>query len=188
MACGGSTADRYTAALAARSWPDALSECHGIADEPDRSDCLVAILESNRRPLQDCDLVSSPLWREECQFMYAERVGSAGAFADAFATCDGLPNFAGECNHHILSQAIDRPTARPPREVGAAFARRTKSPDHEERFWGAYFSERFVSGLWIDATTCPTTACTQGARDAQERILARQADPALRFRAPPAPP
>ena len=118
--------------------------------------------------------------------MYAERAGKAGAFADAFGTCDGLPHFAGQCNYHILSQAIDHATARPPADVGAAFARHTKSRDDEQRFWGVYFRERFANGLWVDSTTCPTSACTRGAEDAQEWIRAHQADLALR--APPPPP
>ncbi len=160
----------YAAALAATTWDDAHGHCVAIRTEPARSDCLAAATEALGRPIADCADIKVDHWAQECRFQYAERTALTGDLADAFAACDGTPEYGRECSYHLIRQASHRVVDKSPDKItdpfgGADFARLTRAPDAERLFWKAYFRERLANGVLIDPTGCPTQACTDGAQD-----------------------
>jgi len=179
LGCDGRTdAQRYRDALAATDWETARADCLRLAD-PDRSDCLLAVMERlDRLAPEDCALVESPLWRDECTFLYAERAAGAGQLDQAFAACNAT-GFRRECSYHLIREAA-RGVLEAPADVAAAriapYASLPGAPDAPRLFWRAWHRERLARGIAVDPAVCGAdTACVQLARETVSTTLAGMA-------------
>lgn len=165
------SSQHYAAALAATAWADAHEHCVAIPAEPARSDCLATISERHDRPVADCAEIGVDHWAQECRFQFAERAAAAGKLDEAFAACDGTPEFGRECSYHLIRQVSRRVLDKSPAEVGDPFAgtgdygKLQRAPDALRLFWKGYFRERLANNVLIDPTGCRDKACIAGARD-----------------------
>ena len=183
MAGCGSTgltlSQHYVAAIAAGAWDEARAHCTAILAEPARSDCLATINEAHRRPLADCADIAVDHWAQECRFQFAERAAAAGKLAEAFAACDGTPEFGRECSYHLIREVSRKVLDKSPSEIGDPFEGTgdygdlKRAPDALRLFWKGYFRERLANDVVIDPTGCPDTDCLSGARDEMNFHLPR---------------
>jgi hypothetical protein len=123
--------------------------------------------ESGRLEPGDCDVVPIGTWRDECLFLYAERVARRGETAAGFAACEGT-RFGRECTYHLIREGaraaltLDLPAAA---VRAGSYTGLRLAPDAERLFWKSWFHERMRGDQPVDPTECPTAACVDGARE-----------------------
>lgn len=163
-----SDAAAYRAALHASDWDQARDACTEVDDPTSRADCLVAAMERfDRLGPEDCQLVPAGLWRDECVFLYAERLARAARVPEAVAACERT-GFGRECAYHLLRAAaretVDEPPARAARMI-APYTGMSDAHDAPRLFWKAWFREQAARDRPLDPTACPDATCVAAARE-----------------------
>lgn len=169
VACAApSDAERYRAALGAGDWSEARRSCGEIRGETNRADCLVAAMERfDRLGPEDCALVPPGLWRDECTFLYAERLARAGQVPEAIAACE-VTGFGRECAYHLLRAAARATVDEPPTVAArmiAPYTGMTDAHDAPRLYWKAWFREQAAADRPLDPTGCPDEPCRAAARE-----------------------
>ncbi|MFN7145142.1 MAG: hypothetical protein ACK4YP_15300, partial [Myxococcota bacterium] len=126
----------------------------------------------------DCDGILAGVWRDECVFLYAERVAAAGNAAAGFAACEDT-SFGRHCTYHLIREGARAVLERPLAEAAVAtdaYAGLRLAPDAERLFWQTWFRERMGRNQPVDPTDCGALprgvdTCRQGARDTVELSL-----------------
>lgn len=157
--CGGpSDAERYRQALATdATFPVAWQTCAGIVALPDRGDCQAAVTERfDRREPADCEQIEHAVWRDECRFLLAERLGQAGELDGALAACLSS-RFRRHCTWHLIEDAVeltlDQPDATAEQALEPFFARKAM-PDAAFQFWRVRHRLKNAAGTPLSETDC----------------------------------
>lgn len=179
FACDGrGPAELYRDALRAETWEEGSALCRRLPEE-DAPDCLVAVQEAlGRLDRADCDAIPAGVWRDECVFLYAERVAAAGDAAAGFAACEGT-RFGRHCTYHLIREGARAALERPLAEAAVAtdaYAGLRLAPDAGRLFWQTWFRERMSRNHPVDPSGCGALprgveACHQGALDTIELSL-----------------
>lgn len=162
-----SIAERVRVAATTADYPAARAACRSLPDEL-RGECLVDAFDRlGGLDRADCDALAAGVWRDECVFLYAERLAAAGRVDEAVAAC-GETRFARACGYHLVRDAAEGVSGRPLLEAAAAlapFGAMPMAPDAPRLFWRAWFRAR-LDHAPIDPTPCADAACDEGAREA----------------------
>jgi len=168
-----SEAEAYAHALAgAETYVEARESCGQIADAGVRGDCQATITERFARlDPADCDAVDGDVWRDECRFLMAERIGATGDLELALATCV-TSRFRRHCAWHLLQDATEHTIDAPHAEAEAVlegFMQVKALPDAPNQFWRIRWRELAGRGVRLDEAGCEGLRSRPGCRDALER-------------------
>lgn len=151
-------AERYRRALTtdatfARAW----ESCGGITAPPDRGDCQAAVTERfDRREAGDCEQIEHAVWKDECRFLLAERLGQAGELDGALAACLSS-RFRRHCTWHLIEDAVeatlDHSDAAAEQALEPFFARRAM-PDAAFQFWRVRHRLKNAEGVSLSEEDC----------------------------------
>lgn len=159
-------AELYRDALRAETWESARAACLRL-DGREEADCLLAAMEAHGRLEEDdCAAIPKGVWRDECLFLYAERVAKAGDVEAGLATCEGI-GFGRECSFHLIregARTVLRASMVDAAQRSLDYSGLTHAPDAERLFWKTWHRERLEAKIPLDPTECPNETCSTGAR------------------------
>jgi hypothetical protein len=163
---GPSDAELHRRAVNGLVYADARAACDAIRDAGDRLACDAAVVERFDQ-FDQCDSLGDEVWKSECLFQKAERIGRSGDYAGAIAACraSGYRNF---CDGHIAQLVAvkhgDDTTAAAAAALAALGIEGGGSGNPEDEFWRAWFRYRIGKDLPLEPAECPTLTCRDAAR------------------------
>ena len=141
----------------AATFEAAWAECVQIADLGDQGDCQASVTERfERRSAGDCEAIEHAVWKDECRFLLAERLGVAGDLDLALDTCV-TSRFRRHCAWHLLEDAVEATILLPDAEAESAvdrFAAHNVLPDAGFQFWRVRHRLQNANGVSLDERNC----------------------------------
>ena len=157
----------------------------GCAELPggEVGDCMTAAMEA-RGEEGSCDVVTDPVWRDECLFLEGERLRKQGKVEEAFRACEQT-RFGRECSYHIVrdeARAVVNEPIEAAEEHFNSLPWGKRVPDSDSMFWESWFTHRRYLEMPVDRRSCDAlkrrTPCQEGAdRTFDEAALGAQRKP-----------
>lgn len=100
--------------------------------------------------LSACRRISRPLWRDECLFQGAERMGLEGAVLAAARTCAAAGRFSDFCGLHLAWWARPFPVELGPQSPGASAAVEQALAELDALETSGQTAEMLRASVWFD--------------------------------------